>query len=91
MTTASGVIPEGDRVAFWMPDPRWERGYEYGFYRSGYLLAGRQIVPLIDQNDRFFPAHLEQSDWIVCWRCEVPFARFRTVWRGPSGSVAKRS
>jgi hypothetical protein len=88
---AANLVPEGSRVAFWMPEARWQGGYRYGFERSGYFLAGRQPVPLIDSSDQFREDNLGKSEWIICWRCEVPFPGFETVWRGAAGSVAKRT
>ncbi|MEO8217412.1 MAG: hypothetical protein ABI718_10070 [Acidobacteriota bacterium] len=84
------LTPLHAKVALWVPPGRWNEGYEYGYYRSVYLIAGREVVPLLDAADHFLSSNLDQADYLVCWHCNPGFAGFKTVLRTPDGFLARK-
>lgn len=83
-------IPPEASVAIWIADPAWDRGYEYAYYRSVYLLKGRQSIPLLDKRNAFLSRNLASADYVLCWRCDAPFAPFETTVVTKWGTIARR-
>ena len=90
LTESRKATPPGARVALWLPSGRWESGYEYGYYRSVYLLAGREVLPLLDDSSRFLPANLAAADYVICWHCRPPFNGFEDILQTPDGVLARK-
>lgn len=80
----------GERIAIAAPFTQWEGGYAYAFYRSTYVLAGRQTVPLVDRSDRPLPRNLALADSVAAWRVDATLPNFVTVWRGRDGVLLRR-
>lgn len=74
--------PPGSRVLFLMPPQTTKDAYDYGFGRTQYLLAAKDVVPRFDRSGR-------GVEYILCWRCTPP-SGFVTVWEGGEGSLARR-
>lgn len=84
--------PPGAKILLVLPHRPWQNGYGYGFRRAQYLLAGREVLPLIDHDSGAVdPAGLVRAEYVVCWRgCQVPPA-FHVVWRGADGMLLERT
>jgi hypothetical protein len=79
----------GDSIALMVPARHWEGGYSYAFYRASYLLAGRQVVPLVQPDDRVAMGNLGAATYLAAWRMP-PIAGHPIVWRGHGGVLVKR-
>ncbi|HUP65236.1 MAG TPA: hypothetical protein VM557_08145, partial [Thermoanaerobaculia bacterium] len=81
---------EGSRVAIVVPMREWERGYAWAYYRASWFLAGREVVPLLDEDDRFLRENLQRADFVASWGGEARLPRFVPLWRGPDGILYGR-
>lgn len=70
MTAVAEATSPGDRIAVAIPSQPPE-GYAYGFNRSAYLLAGRQLVPLVDRDGRPLDGNFAEADYLACWSCTM--------------------
>jgi hypothetical protein len=70
--------------------PGWAGGYDYFRERAMYPLAGRRIVPLVDDNDRFRPERVGEANCIAAYRSSPSAAGFAVAWRGPDGELLRR-
>lgn len=83
-------VPEGSGVALWVPFRHWYGGYSYAFHRAKYVLAGRDVVPLIDSNDKVLTGNLKRATYIAAWHGEPPFDGYTVIWRTREGTLARR-
>lgn len=77
--------PPGASVLLVTKHRSWPDGYDYAFRRAHYLLAGRQMVPMLG------PRPADPPDFILCVpaECSAP-PSFRTIWRDSSGALLER-
>jgi hypothetical protein len=89
---ANEVVPVGASALVVTPHRPWDNGYGYAYRRAQYVLTGRDVLPLIDeQRGSVLPQSLADADYVVCWRaCEIPLPRTEVVWRGSEGVVLRR-
>ena len=80
----------GDAIAIAIPAPAWEKGYQYGFTRSTYLLAGRTTVPLMGEDDRRLPWNVERANYVACWHSSPAIPHFAVAWRTADGVLLRR-
>ena len=80
----------GERVAVLVPATEWESGYSYAYYRASYLLAGREVLPLLDEQNRFHPENLQRAELVAVWRAPVPPTHRNVVWSGDGGVLVRR-
>jgi hypothetical protein len=90
MTAVRDRTRGGDRIAIIIPAPAWESGYQYGFTRSTYLLAGRTTVPLMGSDDRRLPRNVQLANYVACWHASPRIDGFATVWRSADGVLLGR-
>jgi hypothetical protein len=79
----------GDKIALIVPPRHWNEGYSYAFYRASYLLAGRQVVPLVQPDDRMAMGNLGAATYLAAWRMP-PIAGHPIVWQGHGGVLVRR-
>lgn len=92
MTGVRERTRNGERIAILLPADGWDRGYQYGFTRSTYLLYGRTTVPLIDETtDRRLPENLGKADAVACLQLDAKLPHFQTVWRSSDGVLLRRT
>lgn len=91
MTGVRARTKEGDRIAIIVPAPAWESGYQYGFTRSTYLLAGRTTVPLMGSDDRRIPQNVRLATYVACWHAAPRIDGFTAVWRSEDGVLLQRA
>lgn len=82
---------ERDRIAIVIPARAWEQGYQYGFTRSTYLLAGRITIPLMAEDDRPSPQNLGVADYVACWHASPAIPHFAEIWRSEDGVLLRRT
>jgi hypothetical protein len=85
--------PKGARILLWTPQQTWEGGYDYAFRRAQYLLAGRELLPmLVDGRDAVDPGSARAAQYIACWpQCPPTPPGFAVVWKGESGTLLRRA
>lgn len=57
---------DGDRIALFVPFTTW-RGYDHAFFRASFLLAGREVLPVLARNDQPLPENIKAADYIALW------------------------
>jgi hypothetical protein len=78
----------GDRIAVAVPRMSWDDGYSYAYYRASYILAGREVIPLIYRTNAPIPANLQRAEYLAVWQTSGP--RARVVWQGDGGVLLSR-
>lgn len=63
---------DGDSIAIVVPSRSWERGYSYAYYRASYLLAGREVLPLVDRSDRVVTGNMRAAQYVASWGVTPP-------------------
>jgi hypothetical protein len=80
----------GDSIVIVVPMLRWDDGYAYAYYRASYILAGREVLPLITSDDRAHQENYNAARYVASWRWNVPQAKLQVVWRGEGGTLLRR-
>lgn len=80
----------GETVAVLVPTPKWDPGYAYAYYRASYLLAGREVLPLMDTDGRVVPENLLRADFVAVWHAPLPLTHRTLVWSGHGGALLRR-
>src|SRR5712691_9247469 len=63
--------PPGARIAICVPFTEWDGGYGYAYYRSSYMLPGKQVVPI---------GNLSEAEYVACWHMRPALPQFAVVW-----------
>ena len=84
------ATPPGARIAIFVPMRHWDGGYSYAYYRASYLLAGREVLPLVWRDDRVLQENFARAQYIASWHREFRPAGFALVLRTPDGELLKR-
>ncbi|HJQ41262.1 MAG TPA: hypothetical protein VKB93_29330 [Thermoanaerobaculia bacterium] len=84
--------PKGARVLLATPHRAGEGGYRYAYARAQFLLAGRQLVPLLEPfTEKRVPLQLQSVDYIACWHeCATPNG-FQIIWKSDDGVLLRRT
>lgn len=61
---------DGDTIALFVPLNTW-RGYDHAFYRAQYLLAGREILPVLGRDDRPLPQNATSAKYVALWNLKA--------------------
>jgi hypothetical protein len=81
----------GDRVLLWTPHRPWQGGYGYAFRRAQYVLAGREVIPLLDRTrGTVEEQNIARATYIACWRACPPMPGFRAIWSSTDGTLLRR-
>jgi hypothetical protein len=78
----------GDSIALVAPTFDWDSGYSYAYYRASYFLSGREVLPLIDADDRKHPENFRAAKYIAVWRTRVTPSG-TAVWAGDGGVLTR--
>jgi hypothetical protein len=76
--------PPGAKIAIALPFRDWEGGYGYGYYRSSFLLPGKQVVPLLP------PQNLRFADYVAVWKGRPAIDGFVPLWTTSDGTLMVR-
>jgi hypothetical protein len=79
----------GDRIAIMVPARHWDDGYSYAYYRASYILAGREVIPLVSPDDRLLMGNLGRATYLAEWRRDLPVVQL-VVWSGAGGKLVRR-
>src|SRR5438128_8708005 len=60
----------GDTIAIVVPFKSWDEGYAHPFLRASYLLAGRQIIPIIPPARVAVEGPLPRPQYAAVWGVE---------------------
>ncbi|HUP47842.1 MAG TPA: hypothetical protein VNA04_03530 [Thermoanaerobaculia bacterium] len=77
----------GDSIALLVPSRGWEQGYSYGYFRASYVLAGREVLPVIGPGDQQFPGRVDRAAYVAVWRGRIEAPQRPVVWRGSGGEL----
>ena len=78
----------GDTIAIIAPSMAWDRGYSYAYYRAGYFLSGRIVLPLSDAEDHPHFENIPTSTYIAAWRSSIT-PHGAVVWEGEGGALMR--
>ena len=78
----------GDTIAIVAPAMRWDNGYSYAYYRASYLLAGREVLPLVDAKDERLVQNLHDARYIAAFGMLVNLP-VDIVWQGEGGVLLR--
>jgi hypothetical protein len=78
----------GDSIALVVPARRWEGGYSYAYYRASYFLAGREVLPVVNEQDQPIPANLHGARYVAATgvTLRVPAD---VIWQGEGGALLR--
>jgi hypothetical protein len=80
----------GERIAIVFPATSWDGGYAYGYYRASYILSGREVMPLLSEQNVPLPANFEGASAIAAYRTNIPAGPYRVVFTTPDGFLVRR-
>ena len=69
--------PRGASIAIVVQTQKWDEGYAFAFYRASYLLAGREVLPVVTPEGRELRENLARAQYVA-------------VWNGRGGELRKR-
>ena len=81
---------DGDAIAIIVPTFNWDDGYSYAYYRSSYLLAGREVLPLATSDGHLHPENFRRARYIAAWGRPIPPGHTTVVWQGEGGVLLRR-
>jgi hypothetical protein len=78
----------GDSIALIVPARRWEGGYSYAYYRASYFLAGREVLPVVNEQDEPVPQNVHGARYIAAIgvRLRIPAD---VIWQGEGGALLR--
>jgi hypothetical protein len=78
----------GDTIAVVVPAMGWDDGYSYAYYRAGYFLTGREVLPLVTPENGRLPENFRAAKYIAAFgvRVRVPAD---VVWQGDQGALLR--
>ena len=80
----------GEKIAILVPPSKWDDGYSYAYYRASYFLAGREVLPLVTEDDRPHPENVRAADAIAAWHMRVRAGVGRVAWAWEGGLLLQR-
>ena len=78
----------GDVIAVLVPARRWEFGYSFAYYRASYVLAGREVLPLVWHHDEMLGVNFNAAQYVAAWDVQPPPGE--VVVRASGGVLVKR-
>ncbi len=79
----------GVTIALLVPARRGSNDYSYAYFRASYFLAGRAVLPVIDDNGRIIAENVRNAQFVAAWHGRLASNR-RLVWRGHGGELFGR-
>jgi len=80
---------DGDTIALLVPARRGSNDYSYAYFRASYFLAGREVLPVIDDNGRIIAANVRNAQFVAAWHGRLASDR-RLLWRAHGGELYGR-
>jgi hypothetical protein len=62
----------------------------YAYFRARYFLLDRVVLPVAGMDGLTHPEYLDQARLVAAWGVAFEDPRFRTVWQGSGGKLARR-
>jgi len=75
----------GDSIALVVRTMSWDDGYSYAYYRAAYFLAGREVLPLLREDDMPLPQNFGRATYVAAWHRNVKDDTRHVVWSGDGG------
>lgn len=89
LTEARSRTKRGDSIALLVPMREWD-GYSYAYYRASYVLAGREVLPLLDPQNRVHAENLAAADYLLMWRTQARVPDFEVAWTSADGALLRK-
>jgi hypothetical protein len=80
----------GDRIAIFVPMRKWDAGYAYAYYRASYLLAGREVLPLVWRSDELLEPNYERAEYVASWQMNLRRPDLQEVFRSHGGILYRK-
>ena len=80
----------GDRIAIFVPMRKWDDGYSYAYYRASFILAGREVIPVVWTDDRLLRENAQRADYFAVWEMNIPHRGLDEVGRSHQGILYRR-
>ena len=77
----------GDSIALLLPIRDWP-AYSGAYFRASYLLAGREVLPIVDEQGRALRGNVARATWVAAWR--VRYDAGTVVWAGHEGVLVRK-
>jgi hypothetical protein len=78
----------GDSIAIIVPAMKWDGGYSYAYYRASYFLAGREVLPLITEQDARLMQNFRGAKYVAVFGVGLRTPA-DVVWRGSRGALLR--
>jgi hypothetical protein len=78
----------GDSIALIVPARRWEGGYSYAYYRASYFLAGREVLPVVNEQDQPIPQNVHGARYIAAIGVSLRVPA-DVIWQGEGGALLR--
>ena len=78
----------GDTIAVVVPAMGWDEGYSYAYYRASYFLTGREVLPLVDPENRQLPQNFRAARYVAAFGMTLR-APADVIWRGEGGTLSR--
>jgi hypothetical protein len=79
----------GDTIALLVPARRGSNDYSYAYFRASYFLAGREVLPVIDDNGRIIAGNVRDAQFVAAWHGRLASER-PLLWRAHGGELHGR-
>ena len=80
---------DGDTIALLVPARRGSNDYSYAYFRASYFLAGREVLPVIDEDGRIIAGNVRDAQFVAAWHGRLASNR-RLLWRAYGGEFFAR-
>lgn len=78
----------GDSIALIVPARTWTGGYSYAYYRASYFLAGREVLPVVDERSKPIPQNFRGANYIAVIGVSLR-APAEVIWQGEGGALLR--
>lgn len=78
----------GDSIALVVPARNWEGGYSYAYYRASYFLAGREVLPVIDERSEPIPQNMRDARYVAVIGVSLRVPA-EVIWQGEGGALLR--
>jgi hypothetical protein len=90
LETVRAATKPGDTIAIVFPASDWDHGYAYGYYRASYVLAGREVLPLLTPASEPIATNFTRAKYIAVYRARIAGGPYRVIASTADGALVQR-